>query len=38
MEERVGERRRVYVQDFPLSSLLSSFVHHGERKTSTVLR
>jgi len=32
MEERVGERRRVF--EVPLSSVLSPFVPHGERKNT----
>jgi hypothetical protein len=31
MEERVGERRHVYVV-FPLSSILSPLLRRGERK------
>jgi hypothetical protein len=32
MEERLGERRRVGFFEFPLSSVLSPLLRHGERK------
>jgi len=37
MEERAGERRLV-LSRIPLSSVLSPFVPHGERKKNRVLR